>query len=129
MASSGHRANILGNYNRVGVGVVVQGDHIWVTFDFLKGPPISGSTGIDAAVPVPNPPGPPVVPLASRTRYNPVSPFRVLDTRLGLGGYAGVLNAGATPAHADGRRGRRARRRRRRGFEPHGGRAGGPRAT
>ena len=56
MASTGHRANIMGNYNRVGVGVVVQGTHLWVTFDFLKGPPITGSTGIDDAVPVPSPP-------------------------------------------------------------------------
>lgn len=98
MASAGHRANILGNYNRVGIGVVVQGTHLWVTFDFLKGPAIGGGggTGVDYAVPVADPGGPPVVPLASRTRYNPVSPVRVLDTRRGLGGYAGVLYAGST---------------------------------
>ena len=67
-----------------------------MTFDFLKGPAITGNTGIDHAVPVPSPPGPPVVTLANRTRYNPVSPIRVLDTRRGLGGYGGLLYAGST---------------------------------
>ena len=52
MASGGHRANILGNYNRVGIGVVTQGERIWVTFDFVNGPAIGGSTGNDVAVPV-----------------------------------------------------------------------------
>lgn len=97
MNSAGHRANILGNYNRVGIGVMVQADHLWVTFDFLRGPAIGGSTGIDQAVQVtsPDPPGP-VVPLSSRTRYNPVSPVRVLDTRAGLGGYRGFVGGGGT---------------------------------
>jgi uncharacterized protein YkwD len=31
MASSGHRANILGGFDRVGVGVVRRGDRVWVT--------------------------------------------------------------------------------------------------
>ena len=31
MNSSGHRANILGGFNRVGVGVVRRGDRVWVT--------------------------------------------------------------------------------------------------
>lgn len=38
MNSSGHRANILGAYNRLGVGVVVQNGTIWVTVRFLQGP-------------------------------------------------------------------------------------------
>lgn len=42
MASSGHRANILGDYNRVGVGVVRESSgRIWVTVVFIKGPAIS----------------------------------------------------------------------------------------
>ncbi len=42
MASPSHRDNVLGDYNRVGVGVVVDGNGtIWVTFNFLKGPAIS----------------------------------------------------------------------------------------
>jgi len=36
--SSGHRANMLGDYNQVGIGVVVGGDgRIWVTVRFAKG--------------------------------------------------------------------------------------------
>jgi uncharacterized protein YkwD len=41
MASAPHRANVLGDFNRVGVGVVDGGDRIWVTFDFLKGPDLT----------------------------------------------------------------------------------------
>jgi hypothetical protein len=95
-ASSGHRANILGNYNRVGIGVVVQGTRIWVTFDFLRGPAISGTTGTDRAVPVPAAPNGPVVPLQARTRFNPLSPTRFLDTRSGVGGYRGLLGRNVT---------------------------------
>jgi hypothetical protein len=43
--SAGHRANMLGDYNRVGIGVVHSGGKIWVTFRFVLGSPISGSTG------------------------------------------------------------------------------------
>ena len=38
--SAPHRANILGAYNRVGVGVAVSGNTVWVTFDFVQGPPL-----------------------------------------------------------------------------------------
>ena len=44
--SSGHRANMLGDFNRVGIGVVQGGGRMWVTFNFIKGPAIGGSTGI-----------------------------------------------------------------------------------
>ena len=45
MGSSGHRANILKpSYNRVGVGVVMDGTKIWVTVRFLEGPAIASST-------------------------------------------------------------------------------------
>jgi len=37
--SPGHRANMLGDYNRVGVGVV-NSDRLWVTFTFVKAPGI-----------------------------------------------------------------------------------------
>jgi uncharacterized protein YkwD len=56
MASSGHRANILGSYNRIGIGVVMNGSKIWVTIRFLRGPAISGPTGLG---PPPPPPGVP----------------------------------------------------------------------
>jgi uncharacterized protein YkwD len=47
--SAPHRANILGDYNRVGIGTVRDGSgRIWVTLDFLKGP--------DLANPGPPPP-------------------------------------------------------------------------
>ena len=98
MASGGHRANILGNYNRVGIGVVTQGERIWVTFDFVNGPAIGGPTGNDAAVPV-TPTGAqlpgPVVPLSARTRFTAMAPARVLDTRSGYGG-SGLLAGGGT---------------------------------
>lgn len=38
MKSSGHRKNILGQYNQVGIGVVVRNGSMWVTQNFLNGP-------------------------------------------------------------------------------------------
>lgn len=39
MASPPHAANVLGDFNQVGVGVVVvESGKLWVTFNFLKGP-------------------------------------------------------------------------------------------
>ena len=47
-----HRANVLGDYNRVGIGVVRDGNNtIWVTLDFVKGPSL--------VVQAPPPPQPP----------------------------------------------------------------------
>ena len=51
MNSPGHRANVLGDYNRVSIAVIVDGARIWVTFDFMKGPPVSGATGLEPALP------------------------------------------------------------------------------
>ena len=46
-ASASHRRNILGDYNRVGIGVVTGGDGlVRVTFDFVAGPPLAAGTGI-----------------------------------------------------------------------------------
>ena len=51
MNSAGHRANIMGDYNQVGVGVVVGGDgRLWVTARFAK-----GSVPAGAAVPATRP--------------------------------------------------------------------------
>lgn len=47
MDSPGHRANILGDYNQVGIGVVVDGDTTWVTVNFLQGPLSAESTPPD----------------------------------------------------------------------------------
>jgi hypothetical protein len=39
MASPGHNKNIVGNYNYVGVGVVIESDtKMWVTVVFMRGP-------------------------------------------------------------------------------------------
>jgi uncharacterized protein YkwD len=56
MASTGHRENLLKRaYNRVGIGVVHSGGRIWVTFRFIEGTPISGSTGTVSTAPTPAP--------------------------------------------------------------------------
>jgi hypothetical protein len=52
MNSTGHRANIMGDNNRVGIGVVRSGSTIWVTLDFLKGPALQPAA----------PPPPPATP-------------------------------------------------------------------
>lgn len=36
MASQAHRANVLGDFNQVGVGIVESGGQLWVTVRFLK---------------------------------------------------------------------------------------------
>ena len=52
-----HLANVLGDYNRVGVGVVVEPDgRIWVTFNFLKGTAVAAPAAAPPAPPAP--PGP-----------------------------------------------------------------------
>jgi uncharacterized protein YkwD len=64
MGSSGHRANVLGNYNRVGIGVAMNGTKLWVTVRFLRGPAITGTTGLGP------PPPPPGVPTALHGDFN-----------------------------------------------------------
>jgi uncharacterized protein YkwD len=50
MASPAHRANILGNYNQVGVGVRMTGDTMWVTVNFmLSGTAVSNGTVNEAS--------------------------------------------------------------------------------
>jgi hypothetical protein len=61
MNSPGHRANVLGDYNRVGIAVVNSGSTIWVTFNFLKGPAIAA-----APAPAPAPVRPDVPPTQTR---------------------------------------------------------------
>jgi hypothetical protein len=81
--SSGHYANIVGPYDRVGVGVVANADRIWVTLDFMDGPPIGGYTGLDTAVPTGTGAGvDSVQSLAARARFTPAQPQRLLDTRV-----------------------------------------------
>lgn len=47
MGSPGHRANIMGGYNQVGIGVVVGGDTTWVTVNFLDGPMAAAPLPVD----------------------------------------------------------------------------------
>ena len=48
MASPSHRANVLGDYNSMGVGVATEPDgRIWVTFNFMNGPTVDGTTGLE----------------------------------------------------------------------------------
>ena len=61
MESSGHRANILGDYNYVGVGVVAESDtKMWVTVVFMQGP--AGLVTPPAEDPPPAPDPPPAEP-------------------------------------------------------------------
>lgn len=69
MESSGHRKNILGNYNYVGVGVVRESEtKIWVTVVFMRGPeglvspPAEDPPPAPAPEPVPPTPEPEPVP-------------------------------------------------------------------
>lgn len=91
--SPGHLANILGNYNRVGVGLVATADKVFVTFDFMKGPALA--------------PAPAAAPRASDpSGYNPVTPSRLIDTRetgqhLGAGATLRVKAGGRSGIPAD----------------------------
>ena len=76
LASPGHFANIMGDYNRVGVGVVMEGTTLWATFDFANAP--------GAPTPAAAPAGPVSV-VGTNGRYNPVAPVRIADTRTGHG--------------------------------------------
>jgi uncharacterized protein YkwD len=98
VASAGHFANIIGNYNRVGIGVVVRNERIWVTFNFLLGPTLANPTtptegakskAIAGSASVP------VTPLGGKAYYKPVDPTRVVDTRNGTGG-SGAVAANST---------------------------------
>ena len=51
MSSPGHRANILGDYNYVGVGVITNDDDVlWVTVIFMRGPDGLGDGGTVGAL-------------------------------------------------------------------------------
>jgi hypothetical protein len=79
VASPGHFANIVGTYNRVGVGVVIENGTIWVTFNFLDGPALTplanGAQRVGGTAPGT------ATALAPAARFVPVDPRRVLDTR------------------------------------------------
>jgi len=64
-ASSGHRANMLGAYNQVGIGVVNAGGKIWVTFRFVQG-----------SLPPPPPPAPELATFLLRNSTSSGTPDR-----------------------------------------------------
>lgn len=54
--SAPHRANMLGDYNQVGIGVALNGSQIWVTYRFVKGSiPVPPDTTPPSAVINPTP--------------------------------------------------------------------------
>jgi hypothetical protein len=99
MKSPGHHANIVGPYNRVGVGVAVSGSSIYVTLDFLEGAPNSGGGPPRQAVRTnAGPAVAAVAPLSGRARFTPIPPTRILDTRTSIGGHHRVLAGGTALA-------------------------------
>lgn len=52
MNSPGHRANILGDYNQVGVGVRMTGDTMWVTVNFMKAATVRSNKTVTEATAV-----------------------------------------------------------------------------
>ena len=65
MNSPGHRANVLGDFNYVGVGVIHANGYTWVTEVFLKAP--AGKATLQATAPAPPPPPVPVERIAGTT--------------------------------------------------------------
>jgi uncharacterized protein YkwD len=97
IASKGHFDNIIGNYNRLGVGAVEKNGRIWVTFNFMMGPPLAAPTpppaptpitpGVNAAAPIADAPkGLAVQKIGAPSYFRSTSPLRVVDTRIGQGG-------------------------------------------
>jgi Cysteine-rich secretory protein family len=73
VASPGHYANIVGDYNRVGVGVVVTGKTQYVTVNFLLGPAIAPAVPVEPTLPAPA--------LKAASGLTAINPVRVVDTR------------------------------------------------
>src|SRR5690606_11367005 len=49
-ASTGHRNNMLGDYTHVGIGVAYRGGQVWVTFRYVKGSPVMGTSTYSSTV-------------------------------------------------------------------------------
>ena len=81
MNSPEHFANIVGDYNRVGIGVIQANGNVWVTVNFLKGPTI---TAAPAEAPART---------WAASGYVPLNPFRLIDTR-----QTGAISPGGTLA-------------------------------
>ena len=97
MNSAGHRANILGNYNHVGVGVVTEGDLIWVTVIFMrKGsvPEPTTTTTTTTAAPVTTTTTTTAAPVTTTTNPQPPGPGSESTTTT----TAPTTTSGAAPA-------------------------------
>ena len=70
MNSQGHSDNVLGNYNRVGIGVVIGTNGTFITLNFLLGPALPGN---------PPPEGPPRT--WAESGFTSITPVRLIDTR------------------------------------------------
>jgi len=55
-ASPGHKANMLGSYTHVGIGVAYKGSQVWVTFRFVAGSPVTGTASISGTAGFPDVP-------------------------------------------------------------------------
>ncbi|MEJ7765704.1 MAG: CAP domain-containing protein, partial [Acidimicrobiales bacterium] len=84
--SAPHKANLLGNFNAVGIGEVQLGDRLWTTHVFLltsavlplpPPPPCASGTSVATAAAAPT-----STPTGQRT-YLPLTPARLMDTRPG----------------------------------------------
>ena len=92
MNSPEHYANIMGDYNRVGVGVVQANGSVWVTVNFLKGPSIPAASSEPPAR------------MWAASGYQPLNPVRLIDTRqtgaVAAGGTVSINPASAAPQAA-----------------------------
>ena len=80
MNSPGHAANVVGNYNRVGIGIVHSAGATYITLNFLRGP----------ALPTISNEGP--AKTWAPSGFVPISPVRLVDTRnTGAVGGGGTL--------------------------------------
>ena len=83
MNSSGHRANILGDYNYVGVGVASDGDVLWVTVIFMRkgaAPEATTTTTTTTAAPATTSTTTTVTAPATTTTTNPPAPGPVAES-------------------------------------------------
>jgi uncharacterized protein YkwD len=92
MNSPEHYANIIGDYNRVGVGVIESNGKVWVTVNFLKGASLAVAASEAPAR------------TWAASGYEPLNPVRLVDTRqtgaVAAGGTLSINPASAAPAAA-----------------------------
>jgi len=102
MNSSGHRANILGDYNYVGVGVVSDGELLWATVIFMrKGAtpePTTTTTTSTTVAPATTTTTTTVAAPAATTTTNPPAPGSAADSTTTTTSAAAPSNSTGNPA-------------------------------